>query len=322
MQYKKEFHKHPTIIVAIAVYNEEPYILETLRSVQSQTWTDFKVLIGDNASTDRTGEICMNFCKHDSRFIYIRHQDNMGAAANGEYLFNVSDSSYIMWLGGHDLIAPNFLESRIASHVKHPDVSLAYSRVQVINEASENLHVTCGGDYLTPRKDGLDRFIKTGLNARTTECTAVNGLFRRSAIANAPFKAVAGCDQILLAHALFYGPFDRDELALYFSRDFREPTSHEELWAAYMERIVGRRGISVNLFLQAQIHFEDFLSFELPAWKKVIYSPVVLVALDRRYRLVFWKLGYRLRSTAVRVIPKRAKVKIKQLLQMVGAGQL
>ncbi|MGY8828245.1 MAG: glycosyltransferase family 2 protein, partial [Pseudomonadales bacterium] len=42
------------IVVTIPVYNEGPYILQTLESVAAQTYSDFQVLIADNASTDET----------------------------------------------------------------------------------------------------------------------------------------------------------------------------------------------------------------------------------------------------------------------------
>lgn len=67
------------IIIGVAIYNEGPYILQTLESLGNQTYTDFRVLISDNASTDGTGDICRDFCQKDHRFSYVCHSKNMGA---------------------------------------------------------------------------------------------------------------------------------------------------------------------------------------------------------------------------------------------------
>ena len=66
------------VIVTVAVYNEESFIKQTLESIRRQTYTDFLVLISDNASTDKTGEICREICQKDQRFSYVRHKKNFG----------------------------------------------------------------------------------------------------------------------------------------------------------------------------------------------------------------------------------------------------
>ena len=47
----------PMLSIGLLVYNGERYLEETLQSILSQTFTDFELIISDNASTDRTGEI-------------------------------------------------------------------------------------------------------------------------------------------------------------------------------------------------------------------------------------------------------------------------
>jgi len=61
------------------VYNGERFLGETLDSILSQTFTDFELIISDNASTDRTGEISEAYARRDSRIRYFRGEKNMGA---------------------------------------------------------------------------------------------------------------------------------------------------------------------------------------------------------------------------------------------------
>jgi glycosyltransferase involved in cell wall biosynthesis len=53
----------PLVSVGLYVYNGERFLEETLRSILNQTFTDFELIISDNASTDRTGEIAQAYAK-------------------------------------------------------------------------------------------------------------------------------------------------------------------------------------------------------------------------------------------------------------------
>src|SRR5262245_23085719 len=57
----------PIIGVGMPVYNGERYLAKAIESVMSQTMTDFEVVISDNASTDRTEEICRHYVAADAR---------------------------------------------------------------------------------------------------------------------------------------------------------------------------------------------------------------------------------------------------------------
>lgn len=72
----------PCVSVGLAVYNGENYIREAIDSILNQTFKDFELIISDNASTDRTAEICQAYAKKDSRIRYSRADRNRGAAWN------------------------------------------------------------------------------------------------------------------------------------------------------------------------------------------------------------------------------------------------
>ena len=48
----------PRVSIGMPVFNGEPYLEKALRSLLSQTFPDFELIVSNNASTDRTGEIC------------------------------------------------------------------------------------------------------------------------------------------------------------------------------------------------------------------------------------------------------------------------
>ncbi len=221
------------IVVTVPVYNEGPYILQTLESVAAQTYSDFQVLIADNASTDETERICRDFCARDARFHYARHESNLGATANFKYCFDHSESELFMWLGGHDMLHPEFLQEACARMDADPSLSLVYSQTQWINEHNQVLGNTNGGNYvfqepLTPHA----RFIKM-LNA-LDRCEAINQIIRRKFV-DLPFRPIVSADLVFLCHLAAHGPFARIERPLYIRREISKRTS------TMMERITGKR---------------------------------------------------------------------------------
>lgn len=64
--------------VLIPVYNAENYLRECLDSVQKQTFDDFEVILADDGSTDKSGDICDEYAQNDTRF-KVLHLENGGA---------------------------------------------------------------------------------------------------------------------------------------------------------------------------------------------------------------------------------------------------
>jgi hypothetical protein len=60
------------ITIGLPVYNSARYLAAAIDSILAQSYGDFDLLISDNASTDRTEEICRDYAKRDPRIRYIR----------------------------------------------------------------------------------------------------------------------------------------------------------------------------------------------------------------------------------------------------------
>ena len=76
----------------------------------AQTYTDFEVIICDNASTDDTQAICEEYAKKDARIRYVRNPVNLGAAPNYNKSFELSNGRYFNWFAHDDLLAPDYLQ--------------------------------------------------------------------------------------------------------------------------------------------------------------------------------------------------------------------
>src|ERR1700754_708341 len=99
----------PTISVGMPVYNGERYLRDTIGAILAQTFTDFELIISDNASTDGSSAICAEFAQRDPRIRYVRQEINRGAAANFRYVLDAARAPFFVWAGADDMRSPDFL---------------------------------------------------------------------------------------------------------------------------------------------------------------------------------------------------------------------
>jgi glycosyltransferase involved in cell wall biosynthesis len=102
--------KIPIVSIGMPVYNGEEFIVEALESLLGQTFINFELIISDNASEDRTGEICTEYALRDSRIRYIRQKQNIGAVANFQFVLDTAVGEYFMWNAADDYRATDCIE--------------------------------------------------------------------------------------------------------------------------------------------------------------------------------------------------------------------
>jgi glycosyltransferase involved in cell wall biosynthesis len=123
----------PKVSIGLAVYNGERYLQEAIDSILCQTYTDFELIISDNASTDRTTEICQEYAKRDPRVRYSRNETNIGGANNENLTFKLSRGKYFRWAAHDDVCAPNLIEKLFEVLENDPDTVLAYAWINKID---------------------------------------------------------------------------------------------------------------------------------------------------------------------------------------------
>lgn len=125
----------PRISVGLPVFNGEAYLDTALRSLLDQSVRDFELIVSDNASTDRTGEICAAFAARDPRVRYHRNACNLGAAANFNRVATLARGAYFAWANHDDVWAPDYLERCATALDRDPTAVLAYARSAKIDAA-------------------------------------------------------------------------------------------------------------------------------------------------------------------------------------------
>ncbi len=109
----------PLITIAFPIYNGESRNLsEVFDSMISQTYKNFELIISDNASTDRTSEICEDYSSKDSRIKYFKHGVNIGASRNFFRLLELAKGEFLVWIASDDRHEATFLEECLEPHLK------------------------------------------------------------------------------------------------------------------------------------------------------------------------------------------------------------
>ena len=105
----EEINNAPLVSIGVPVYNGEEFIEKRLESILNQTFTDFEVIISDNASTDRTQEICKKYEKNDKRIRFFQQEKNCGLFHNYEFVLNHANVKYFVDANVDDLWHEDFL---------------------------------------------------------------------------------------------------------------------------------------------------------------------------------------------------------------------
>jgi glycosyltransferase involved in cell wall biosynthesis len=123
----------PRVTVGLPVFNGETYLAETITSILSQEFTDFELLVADNASTDRTRDIVESFARVDGRVRLITNARNEGAAQNYNRLVHAARGELFKWAGYDDLLEPTYLQRCVAALDADPGAVLAYPETVIID---------------------------------------------------------------------------------------------------------------------------------------------------------------------------------------------
>lgn len=121
------------------VYNGENYIEEALDSILAQTYADFELIISDNASTDRTQEICQSYATRDRRIRYYRNKGNIGVSKNFNRVFELSIGKYFKWIAHDDIYAPDYLSKCVRAFEQDPSLVLCHTLAKRIDSSGRML---------------------------------------------------------------------------------------------------------------------------------------------------------------------------------------
>lgn len=139
--------RNTLVSIITPTYNCARFIVETIRSVQAQTYQNWEMIISDDCSTDNTHEVIAPFLEKDCRIKYICNEKNSGAAISRNNALRIAKGRWIAFLDSDDLWLPKKLEKQVA-FMETNNCSFSYHAYSEIDEQSQPLGVDISG----PRK--------------------------------------------------------------------------------------------------------------------------------------------------------------------------
>jgi glycosyltransferase involved in cell wall biosynthesis len=209
----------PRVSIGMPVRNGQKYIREAIDSILAQTFTDWELIVCDNASTDATEQIVRDYVARDPRIRYHRNPADIGPAANHNLGVELSRGEYFRWHAHDDMIAPRYLEECVKALDADPSIVCVYPRTTIIDDRGaflENYDFQLKTDSPEPSK----RFAQLVLvKHRRHRAVEIFGLMRASALRQTPLEgSYARGDSVLIVRMALLGPYVELEPRLFLSR--------------------------------------------------------------------------------------------------------
>lgn len=209
------------VSIIIPVYNGEKYLQRCFNTIQNQTYNDFEVIIVDDGSTDRTGNICDNMSKVDSRFRVIhKHNEGVARARNVALMQAKGD---VVFIDADDYVELDYLE-KLRKGLYYQKVDISYCLGQDEDEAG-NIISTGGGQ----KEDLIIDSQKYDWNGTLQHPIVWGAIFRKEIVKELTFdeRFSVGEDSLFFAQCL------KKARNLYFVHDtvyhyvhYQESASH------------------------------------------------------------------------------------------------
>ena len=157
----------PLISVIVPVYNAEKYLRKCVASIRAQTYRNLEIILVDDGSCDRSGELCEAFALEDSRIVVIR-KENGGVASARNAGLDAMHGDYVGFVDADDWIDPEMYEVLLQRMI------------------AENAQISCCGMAIVTGEQ-ITRYFNPDMDVQFTAggADAQSELIRCSCITNA-----------------------------------------------------------------------------------------------------------------------------------------
>ncbi len=223
----------PTVTIGMPVFNGEQYIADAISSILNQTYQELELIIQDNASTDKTQEICQRFAARDNRVQYRKNGVNVGAMRNFNSLVDSASGKYFKWAAHDDKCGSQYLERCVAVLDSDPSVVLCHSRTARIDSDGKKLIFNQENDLYIDATNNLrmggispTRAQSHNVSERLRDifcyggrCLEIFGLIRTDVLRKTKLlRSNYGSDRILLMELTLHGKFHLINEEFFFNR--------------------------------------------------------------------------------------------------------
>lgn len=132
--------KAELVSVIVPIYNVENDLLDCIQSIQNQTYSNLEIILIDDGSPDRCGDICDSLAKDDSRIIVI-HQENGGLSRARNAGMGIMTGDYVTFVDSDDVLEEQFIEDMLAlAHKYQAEIAICQNSVFSKGNGIVHLH--------------------------------------------------------------------------------------------------------------------------------------------------------------------------------------
>jgi len=184
------------ISIIIPVYNAEKYINNCIKSIINQTYRNWKLIIVDDGSTDKTSEIINEYLKINEN-IFLFSKKNGGSASARNYALNLIDTNYFVFIDADDTVHPQYLELMYET-IKKYNADIVQCNFRTVNNNNNLIYVdqiiTEVNEYTG--EDFLEKFCRKSSYLRTA--VLWNKMYKTALFTNLLFPEGKGIDDEFL----------------------------------------------------------------------------------------------------------------------------
>lgn len=193
------------ISVIVPIYNVEKYLDKCIRSLSEQTFKEQEIILVDDGSTDRSGAICDDWAKKDSRIVVI-HQKNQGISEARNVGIGCSQGDYLAFVDGDDFVEAQYLE-KLYRKAKEDDTDITICNYRFSDEDGNDIQ-NSNYSYFTSEKilNGYEvLMLFEDKHIRTFFDVCWNKLYKKELFEGIGFpKGISIVEDISLLPSLYY----------------------------------------------------------------------------------------------------------------------
>ena len=198
----------PLVSIGLPVRNGAERIERVVKSVLSQDHDPLQLLICDNASTDRTEEVCRELTQADARVAYHRHPQNIGLLNNFVSTIQLARGEFFRWISDDDILEPRYVSRSLEAFSN--DDRLVLVTTQISYTGDDGVSQTAAYEGAQLRSDNpLERFMEMLrlLNESHLMIDPLYALLRRTPVASISRRNMLREDEVFATKLALAGPW-------------------------------------------------------------------------------------------------------------------
>jgi len=207
------------ISIGMPIRNSGNNLEKRLKSILSQSFKNFELIISDNGSDDVTSEICEKFVTLDPRISYYKQSKNIGLWNNWIFVFEKAKYDFFIWASDDDIWHTDFLKENLDVLLTNEDCVCSISKINWIGEPIDDLKIKPNDSIVEKIKKKISSYLALRYPITTTgdyekrlrsalkkDGAHIYGLFRTEVLKEVvPKKTFLGGETAVMLGALKFG---------------------------------------------------------------------------------------------------------------------